>query len=143
MDYTVHGIFQARMLHSCSLLQGIFPTHGSNTGLPHCRQVLYQMSHKGSPKSSLLPCSRLQHQTSFGLQPSFIPGSCLLPLLSLIRLNVQACVCPLFPLALTLALSQLHLCVKFHPGLPLFPVPPYTTASTQTPTNPSAHLFLP
>ena len=31
---------------SLSLLQGIFPTHGSNTSLPHCRQVLYQLSHK-------------------------------------------------------------------------------------------------
>ena len=34
---------------SCSLLQGIFPTQGSNSGLPHCRQILYQLSHKGSP----------------------------------------------------------------------------------------------
>ena len=29
---------------SCSLLQGIFPTQGSNPGLPHCRQILYQLS---------------------------------------------------------------------------------------------------
>ena len=35
---------------SLSLLQGIFPTHGSNSGLPHCRQILYQLSHKGSPR---------------------------------------------------------------------------------------------
>ena len=89
-----------------------------------------------SPTIPAFPCSRLQHQTSFGLQPSFIPGSCLLPSLSLIRLNVQACVCSLFPLALTLALSQLHLCVKLYPGLPLFPVPPYTIPSTQTPLTP-------
>ena len=34
-----------------SLLQGIFPTQGSNPGLPHCRQVLYQLSHKGSPRT--------------------------------------------------------------------------------------------
>ena len=33
-----------------SLLQGIFPTQGSNPGLPHCRQILYQLSHKGSPR---------------------------------------------------------------------------------------------
>ena len=33
---------------SLSLLQGIFPTQGSNPGLPHCRQTLYQLSHKGS-----------------------------------------------------------------------------------------------
>ena len=35
---------------SLSLLQGIFPTQGSNPGLPHCRQILYQLSHKGSLK---------------------------------------------------------------------------------------------
>ena len=34
---------------SLSLLQGIFPTQGSNPGLPHCRWILYQLSHKGSP----------------------------------------------------------------------------------------------
>ena len=35
---------------SLSLLQGTFPTQGSNPGLPHCRQILYQLSHKGSPR---------------------------------------------------------------------------------------------
>ena len=34
---------------SLSLLQRIFPTQGSNPGLPHCRQILYQLSQKGSP----------------------------------------------------------------------------------------------
>ena len=34
---------------SLSLLQGIFPTQGSNPGLLHGRQILYQLSHKGSP----------------------------------------------------------------------------------------------
>ena len=33
-----------------SLLQGIFPTQGSNPGLLHRRQILYQMSHTGSPQ---------------------------------------------------------------------------------------------
>ena len=33
---------------SLSLLQGIFPAQGSNPGLLHCGQVLYQLSHKGS-----------------------------------------------------------------------------------------------
>ena len=33
---------------SLSLLQGIFPTQGSNPSLPHCRQILYQLSYKGS-----------------------------------------------------------------------------------------------
>ena len=35
---------------SLSLLQGIFPTKGSNPGLPHHGQILYQLSHKGSPR---------------------------------------------------------------------------------------------
>ena len=30
------------------LLQGIFPTQGSNPGLPHCRQILYCLSHQES-----------------------------------------------------------------------------------------------
>ena len=34
---------------SHSLLQGIFPTQGWNLGLPYCRQILYHLSHKGSP----------------------------------------------------------------------------------------------
>ena len=37
-----------------SLLQGIFPTQGSNPGLPHCRQILYQLSHQGSRR--ILEC---------------------------------------------------------------------------------------
>ena len=32
------------------LLQRTFPTQGSNPGLLHCRQTLYHLSHKGSPK---------------------------------------------------------------------------------------------
>ena len=32
---------------SLSLLQGIFLTQRLNPGLLHCRQILYQLSHKG------------------------------------------------------------------------------------------------
>ena len=35
---------------SRSLLQGIFPTQESNPGLLHCRWILYQPTHKGSPR---------------------------------------------------------------------------------------------
>ena len=31
-------------------LLGIFPTQGLNLGLLHCRQILYHLSHKGSPR---------------------------------------------------------------------------------------------
>ena len=34
---------------SHSTLQWIFPTQGSNPGLVHCRQILYYLSHQGSP----------------------------------------------------------------------------------------------
>ena len=34
---------------SLSLLLGIFPTQGWNPDLPHCRQILYQLSQKGRP----------------------------------------------------------------------------------------------
>ena len=34
---------------SHSLLQGIFPTQGSNLGLLHCRQILYHLNHQGNP----------------------------------------------------------------------------------------------
>ena len=34
---------------SLSLLQGIFPTQGLKPGLPHCRQILYQLSYEESP----------------------------------------------------------------------------------------------
>jgi len=35
---------------SLYLLQGIVPTQGLNPDLLHCRQILYQLSHKGSPR---------------------------------------------------------------------------------------------
>ena len=34
---------------SLFLLQEIFPSQGSNPGLPHCKQILYQLSQQGSP----------------------------------------------------------------------------------------------
>ena len=49
MEYTIHGILQAReKVGSLFLLQGIFPTQESNRGLLHCKQIFYQLSHQGS-----------------------------------------------------------------------------------------------
>ena len=60
VDYTGHGILQARILEcSVSLLQGIFPAQGSNPGLPHWRQILYELSHKGSPNLEF--CSSVKY----------------------------------------------------------------------------------
>ena len=49
--FSVHGILQARILEWVAIpfSRGIFQTQGLNPGLPHCRQILYQLSHKGSP----------------------------------------------------------------------------------------------
>ena len=40
------------LLHS--LLQGIFPTQESNLDLLRCRQILYCLSHLGSPYTCLI-----------------------------------------------------------------------------------------
>ena len=47
---SIHGILQARILEwvAIFLVQGIFPTQGSNPSLPHCRQMLCWLSYQGS-----------------------------------------------------------------------------------------------
>ena len=54
-DSSVHGILQARILEwvDHSLLQGVVMTQGSNPDLPCCRQILYHLSHLGSPLEAL------------------------------------------------------------------------------------------
>ena len=49
------GILQARILEwaAYALLQGIISTQGSNPGLPHCRWILYCLSHQGSPRQAV------------------------------------------------------------------------------------------
>ena len=59
---------------SLSLFQGIFPIQGSNPGLPHCRRILYQLNHKGSP----VPSGTHQHF----LNPFILAEVSLLPLLN-------------------------------------------------------------
>ena len=51
-DSSVHGdsLGKNTGVACLSLLQGIFPTQGSNPGLRHCRWILYYLSHKGSPR---------------------------------------------------------------------------------------------
>ena len=60
-----------------SLLQGIFPTQGSNPGLPHCRKTLYRLSHQGSPRILewvAYPFSRGTSQSRDRSQVSHIAG---------------------------------------------------------------------
>ena len=55
-DSYAHGILQARLLEWVAIpfSRGIFPSQGSNSGLLKWRQILYQLSHQGSPFISLL-----------------------------------------------------------------------------------------
>ena len=69
-----HGLYspwnspsQNTRVGSLSLLQGIFPTQGSNPGFTSCRQILYQLSYQGSPgilESVAYPFSREPTQES-------------------------------------------------------------------------------
>ena len=47
---------------SLSFLQGIFPTQGLKPGLLHCRQILYQLSHKEKPKNTAVGSLSLLQQ---------------------------------------------------------------------------------
>ena len=44
------------------LLQRIFPTQGSNPGLPYCGQMLYHLSHQGSARFFIVP--QIKHNAS-------------------------------------------------------------------------------
>ena len=71
-----HGLYNAwnspgqnTGVGNLSLLQGIFPTQGPNPGLPHCRRILYQLSHRGNPQIRLVriwiqPCLALKSMLS-------------------------------------------------------------------------------
>ena len=73
---------------SHSLLQGIFLTQGLNTGLLHCRQILYHLSHQGSPRrldstpsgnwEPLQPPSHLETIPQTPLGPEHLLSACFL-----------------------------------------------------------------
>ena len=57
------------------LLQRIFLTQGLNPGLLHCRQMLYHLSHQGSPRSKCLLISWLQSPSAVILEPTKIKSA--------------------------------------------------------------------
>ena len=62
---------------SLSLLQGIFLTQGLNPGLLHCRQILYSLSHQGSPRILQwveIPFSRGSFRPRYLCGVSYIAG---------------------------------------------------------------------
>ena len=61
-----HGLYspwnslgQNTRVGGLSLLQGIFPTQRLNPHFPHCRWILFQLSHKGSPRAPTIPALHL------------------------------------------------------------------------------------
>ena len=87
-----------------ALFQGILPNPGSNPGLPHCRNILYHLSHQGSPRILewvAYPFSRGSSQTRNQTGVSCIAGgfftswatreapSCFYPLLKTVCLAPQ------------------------------------------------------
>ena len=73
-SFRPHGLYspwdspgQNTGVGSLSLLQGIFPTQGSNPGLPHCRWILHQLSHRGSP--GIEPGSLASQADSLSAEP--------------------------------------------------------------------------
>ena len=75
--YSVHGDSPDKntgvVCHA--LLQGIVPTQGLNPGLLHCRHILYQLSHQGSPNMPYVP------HFSHSSLPNHLPGSAAQPIL--------------------------------------------------------------
>ena len=51
-----------------ALLQGIFPIQGSNPGLPHCRWILYSLSHQGSLQMTIYIYKYATHKVKICLQ---------------------------------------------------------------------------
>ena len=77
-----HGLYspwnspvQNTGMSSLSLLQEILPTQGLNPGLPHCRQILYQLSHKGSPR--ILKCIAFPFSSGSSQPRNQISVSCI------------------------------------------------------------------
>ena len=65
-----HGLYspwnslgQNTGMDSLSILQGVFPTQGSNPGLPHFRQIVYQLSHQGRPGKPQVKRDILEKET--------------------------------------------------------------------------------
>ena len=83
----LHGLYspwnspgQNTRVVSFSLLQGIFPTQGSNPGVPHCRQFLYQLSHKKHIKitctcEAILTEKKMKTGRKTRLQPRLLRNS--------------------------------------------------------------------
>ena len=73
-DSSVHGVLQARIVEweAIPFSRGIFPTQGSNPGLLLCRQILYHLSHQGSPNTCMCSVASVVSNSAwpYGLLPA-------------------------------------------------------------------------
>ena len=81
-----------------ALLQAVFPTQESDPGLPHCRGILYCLSHQGSPSSDViltfvnyLPCHLTVCKLGKARRRQWHPAPVLLPGKSHGRRNLVGC----------------------------------------------------
>ena len=72
------------------LLQGIFPTQGSNPGLLHCRQILHCLSHQGSHRISYSKTFLTTTLWNFPTGKSMSLGSFHSPSLIQLSLSIKA-----------------------------------------------------
>ena len=100
-----------------SLLQRIFPTQGSNLGLPHCRQTLYHLNHQGSPSTNFCVISVLRLTFPLYLFTCTCTGS----LLSLGLCSDCAEPGLLFFTALALLISVASLAMGYRLQVPMLP----------------------
>ena len=98
---SVHGDYPGKNTGAgChALLQGIFPTQGLNPGIPHCKLILYCLSHQGSARileyvaypfcrgTSLPKIELASHALQVGSFPAELPGK------PKGRIYVYKCVC--------------------------------------------------
>ena len=71
VDYSPPGSslslgFPRQEYRSGFLLQGIFLTQGSNQHLPHCKQILYRLSHQESPMKKQGDCLKEIRSGNYG-----------------------------------------------------------------------------
>ena len=92
------SLFLAQNTYGTALLQAVFPTQESDPGLPHCRGILYCLSHQGSPSSDViltfvnyLPCHLTVCKLGKARRRQWHPAPVLLPGKSHGRRNLVGC----------------------------------------------------
>ena len=88
--YTVHGIPSKNTgVGSHALSQGIFPTQGLNPGRPHCRQIIYHLSHQGSPNQLYFNLKKKKNSKTLRSWKIDSHGSCVKYCITQHRTNYQ------------------------------------------------------